>query len=83
MGRPHMRIILAAPQYKAVTWHGLTLHIPHNHVAVAADSDGWVYSYSTVPRLSKAPLWSAEHFDVCQVDLEGMPWQETLVEYAV
>lgn len=80
-----MRIITAAVQYKAVDWHGLTLHIPHDHVAVAADSNGWVYSYGGVPVPLTNNQWalidSNGYFDICQVDLEGTDWRTTLVEY--
>jgi hypothetical protein len=80
-----MRIIEPTIQYKEVTWHGLTLQIPQDHVAVAADHDGWVYSYTGAPTLLANNRWalaaSSDYYDICKVDLEGMPWQETLVEY--
>lgn len=79
-----MRILIAPQLYKQVDWHGLTLFIPHNHVAVAADSNGWVYSYATIPEAG-ADTWlvfsAQELFDICQVDLEGTDWRTTLVEY--
>ncbi len=72
-----------AMAFKVVNWHGIELHIPSDHVAVAADSDGWVYSYPTVPKPAGfMDAWmSGGYFDLCQVDLEGMPWRETVVEY--
>ena len=79
-----MRIITQALQYKQVDWHGLTLHIPHNHVAVAADSNGWVYSYDAVPTRQHELGWVTEgvdYLDICQVDLEGTDCRTTLVEY--
>ena len=79
-----MRILIQALQYKQVEWHGLTLHIPHDHVAVAADHDGWVYSYDAVPTRQHEQGWVSactDYLDICQVDLEGTDCRTTLVEY--
>jgi hypothetical protein len=71
-------------RYKEVDWHGLTLFIPLNHVAVAADRDGWVYSYDVTPTTQREQGWlfvGTDYVDICQVDLEGTDWRTTLVEY--
>ena len=73
-----------AMTFRTVVWHGIEFQIPSDHVAIAADKNGWVYSFPDRPSLTvfkECWMGQAGCWDLCQVDLEGMPWQDTLAEY--
>lgn len=82
-----MKMLEIRNNYRAVDWFGFTLYIQHSHTAVAADSDGEVYSFEDTPIAEDTffgVCWSTDmpNYDhVCTVDLTGIDCRATLVEY--
>ena len=65
---------------KAVQYLGVDIHITMPFVAV--DKDGQIHEYEKEPRRHEVE-WMPSSFykPVCEVDLEGLDWKETLREF--
>ena len=69
---------------KQVNYHGINVIVPANTRWLATDSDGYLGAYSDqcfAPTL-KNRVWDndQEYINICQVDLEGMDWRDSLME---
>lgn len=77
--------LIKAETFKDVEYFGMTLTIRSNHHFIATDENGDVYSFRTAP-IIRDNCWVANYsntdYDLtATVDLEGMDFRDTLVEY--
>lgn len=76
---------------KTVQYFNLELIVPEDIKYISVDSDGeiilWIGVHAPYVRMYTVGVddWFGEiyDYDVGQVDLEGVDWRETLVEYDV
>ena len=70
---------------KKVQFHGIDIFITMPYVAV--DSNGGMFEYEEEPEVIgvDAPAWSSSGSMaiLCDVDLEGLDWKETLLRFDV
>lgn len=77
--------------YKIVNYFGLDFTVNENTNYLAVDANGYLYSYQlkndNKPEVDNdSSMWVMEDgkYDfVCEVDLEGLDWKDTLVEIKV
>lgn len=64
---------------RAVEYHELLLVVPHNTKWLSADANGVVSAHSGEPWHKQGYYEGHEIGYVAKVDLEGMPWEDSLV----
>lgn len=70
-------------KFKNVNYFGLTLTVEKTAKFLATDADGTIYSFTVEPEISRIQkvVWVGKGTEwIAEVDLEGLNWQETLVE---
>jgi hypothetical protein len=69
---------------KSVNYHGINLIVPNNTKWLATDKSCLLCAYfENEPYDTGYNEWNNLHSDrifICQVDLEGMDWRDSLVE---
>jgi len=69
---------------KSVNYHGINVIVPANTRWLATDSDGYlgIYTDQYCEPTLKNRVWDNgyEYIFICQVDLEGMDWKDSLME---
>ncbi len=64
-----------------INYFGIELYVYHEMEFIATDSDGEVRAHYDEPTTDQSIFWGSRSCShVCNVDLEGMDWKETLME---